>query len=106
MRGEPRGFAGNWQLISTATSEADPLTALEEDKERARLLLDRYGLLTREIANREGGRLRWAKLFRALAMMELAGEIVSGYFFEVCPGRSSSRRLRCRCSTGSVRHRP
>jgi ATP-dependent Lhr-like helicase len=86
LRGEPRGFAGSWQLNSIAVTEADPLTALEEDKERARLLLDRYGVLTREIANREGGRLRWAKLFRALAMMELAGEIVSGYFFEGLTG--------------------
>ncbi len=86
FRGEPRGFAGNWQLLGSTTRETDPLTALEEDKERARLLLDRYGILTRELANREGGSLRWAKLFRALAMMELAGEIVSGYFFEGLSG--------------------
>jgi ATP-dependent Lhr-like helicase len=85
-RGEPRGFAGNWQLSRRPEERADPLTALEEDKERARLLLDRYGILTRELANREGGHLRWAKLFRALAMMELAGEIVSGYFFEGLSG--------------------
>ena len=86
LRGEPRGFAGNWQLINRESVESDPLTTLEEDKERARLLLDRYGVLTRELANREGGNLRWAKLFRALAMMELAGEIVSGYFFEGLSG--------------------
>ncbi len=86
FRGEPRGFAGSWQLIAKATGESDPLTRLEEDKERARLLLDRYGILTRELANREGGSLRWAKLFKALAMMELAGEIVSGYFFEGLSG--------------------
>ncbi len=54
LRGEPRGFAGNWQLIEPILSDSDPLTALEDDKERARLLLDRYGILTRELANREG----------------------------------------------------
>jgi ATP-dependent Lhr-like helicase len=86
FRGEPRGFAGNWQLIAPTAADSDPLTLLEEDKERARLLLDRYGILTRELANREGGNLRWAKLFKALAMMELAGEIVSGYFFEGLSG--------------------
>lgn len=86
FRGEPRGFSGNWQLNTREMPEADPLTALEDDKERARLLLDRYGFLCRELANREGGRLRWAKLFRALAMMELAGEIISGYFFEGLSG--------------------
>jgi ATP-dependent Lhr-like helicase len=85
-RGAPRGFAGNWQLIRQEEDTPDALTALEDDKERARLLLDRYGFLCRELANREGGNLRWAKLFRALAMMELAGEIVSGYFFEGLSG--------------------
>jgi len=85
-RGEPRGFAGNWRLVGAPEAPGDPLTALEEDKERARLLLDRYGFLTRELANREGGNLRWARLFRALAMMELAGEITSGYFFEGLTG--------------------
>ncbi|MEM8766255.1 MAG: DEAD/DEAH box helicase [Pseudomonadota bacterium] len=88
--GQPRSFAGYWQLTTQANARPeaseDPLTRLEEEKERARLLLDRYGFLCRELANREGGRLRWAVLFRALAMMELAGEIVSGYFFEGLSG--------------------
>jgi ATP-dependent Lhr-like helicase len=82
LRAAPRGFAGNWQRSPAVEPDSDPLAALETNKERARMLLDRYGVLTRELANREGGLLRWAKLFRALAMMELAGEIVSGYFFE------------------------
>jgi ATP-dependent Lhr-like helicase len=85
-RGEPRSFSGNWLLTRLEDEPDDPLTALETDKDRARLLLDRYGFLSRELANREGGRLRWAKLFRALCMMELAGEIVSGYFFEHLSG--------------------
>ncbi len=76
-----RGYSGNWQLSPTAAESVDPLTLLEDDKDRARLLLDRYGFLCRELANREGGKLRWAKLFRALCMMELSGEIVSGYFY-------------------------
>ncbi len=84
--GQPRTFAGYWQLTPPVADSDDPLTRLEEDKERARLLLDRYGLVCRELANREGGRLRWARLFRALAMMELGGEIVSGYFFEDLSG--------------------
>ena len=83
---ERRGFAGHWRLTQLPQPADDPLAALEDDKDRARLLLDRYGFLCRELANREGGRLRWAKLFRALCMMELAGEIVSGYFFEQFSG--------------------
>jgi ATP-dependent Lhr-like helicase len=81
-----RGFAGNWQLSPVDEETIDPLTELEDDKDRARLLLDRYGFLCRELANREGGRLRWARLFRALCMMELSGEIVSGYFYEQLTG--------------------
>jgi ATP-dependent Lhr-like helicase len=83
---ESRGFAGNWQLTAFPEDDGDPLTRLEDDKDRARMLLDRYGILSRELANREGGLLRWARLFRALCMMELAGEIVSGYFFEGLSG--------------------
>ena len=45
------------------------------------MLVDRYGLACRELANREGGALRWSSLFRALRLMELAGEVVAGYFF-------------------------
>jgi ATP-dependent Lhr-like helicase len=86
FRREPRGFAGNWRLTQFSPPADDPLTALEEDKDRARMLLDRYGFLCRELANREGGRLRWARLFRALCMMELAGEILSGYFYEQLTG--------------------
>ncbi len=51
-----------------------------------RILLDRYGVLSREIANREGGPFRWATLFRALRIMELSGEIVSGLFFHGLSG--------------------
>jgi len=45
------------------------------------VLLDRYGVVTREIANREGGVFRWRELFRALRIMELAGEVLQGLFF-------------------------
>jgi ATP-dependent helicase Lhr and Lhr-like helicase len=64
----------------------DPLSALEDAKERARMLLDRYGFVCRELANREGGALRWAALFRALRVMELAGEVGAGHFFEGLSG--------------------
>ncbi len=51
-----------------------------------RILLDRYGVVSREIANREGGPFRWAPLFRALRIMELSGEIVAGLFFHGLSG--------------------
>jgi ATP-dependent Lhr-like helicase len=60
----------------------DALDALELDKDRVRLLLERYGVLFRELLQNELPPLRWGALFRALRLMELGGEIVAGQFFE------------------------
>lgn len=79
--GNSRGWPGNWQLTPLAQTDQDSLSELEVQKDQARLLLDRYGVISRELANREGGNLRWAKLFKALRIMELSGEIIAGYFF-------------------------
>jgi ATP-dependent Lhr-like helicase len=79
-------WPGNWMLRRGELPDPDPLTELEDSKERARMLLDRYGFVCRELANREGGRLRWARLARALFAMELAGEVVAGYFFSGLSG--------------------
>jgi ATP-dependent Lhr-like helicase len=81
-----KGWPGNWLLRPEEDDMTDPLTRLEDNKERARLLLDRYGMLCRELANREGGSVRWAALARALFAMELAGEVVAGYFFNGLSG--------------------
>ncbi|MCZ6616543.1 MAG: hypothetical protein O7E57_00315, partial [Gammaproteobacteria bacterium] len=81
-----QGWTGNW-LLNTVTDEVpDPLSELEDNKERARLLLDRYGFACRELANREGGAMRWRNLFKALRIMELSGEVVTGYFFSELSG--------------------
>ncbi len=83
----PLSWGGFWRL--TADPEPlDPLTRLENDKERVRQLLDRYGFVCREIVNREnlakgdGQTWRWRDAFRALRIMELAGEVSTGHFFE------------------------
>lgn len=82
----PPGWTGNWSVRTPTEADLDPLTELEDAKDRARMLLDRYGLICREIANREGGLLRWRQLFRALRLMELAGEVTAGYFFNSLSG--------------------
>jgi len=58
------------------------LDALEEDKERARVLLARYGLLCRELCGNELEPLSWRRLLPALVALELAGEVTSGAFFD------------------------
>ena len=82
------GWQGDWRLTKTTAME-DPLTQLEADKERVRLLLERYGVLCRDVIVRErmptqeaGKYFRWRDAFRALRLMELAGEVTTGHFFE------------------------
>ena len=83
LRGLVRGWQGTWQLARSDTAD-DALTGLEHNKERARVLLERYGVLCRELCVREGW--RWRDLFRALRIMELAGEVVQGYYVEGLSG--------------------
>ena len=80
------GWPGNWFLVPGTELPQDALSRLEAGKERCRVLLDRYGILCRELANREGGAFRWAAVFPALRVMELAGEVQAGLFFEELSG--------------------
>jgi ATP-dependent helicase Lhr and Lhr-like helicase len=61
-----------------------PSDALDQEAlllDRARLLLDRYGVLCRDILVREVPVLAWGGVFRALRRLELSGEVVAGEFF-------------------------
>ena len=55
-------------------------------KDRARLVLGRYGVVFRELLDRELPALQWPRLFRTLRLMELGGEVVAGRFFLGVPG--------------------
>ncbi len=79
-------FAGNWFRLEIQDVE-EGLIALEElKKERVRLLLDRYGILFRQLLMKELPVFSWSSLFRSLRLMELSGEILSGHFFDRIPG--------------------
>ena len=80
-----RPSAGAWHLMQ-GKPDRSPLEHAELEKERARIVLARYGVVFREILERELPLLRWSKLFRALRLLELSGEIVSGHFFLGVPG--------------------
>ena len=80
-------WPGSWLLIQADQQEQDPLVELESAKDVARTLLERYGVLCRELAHRElasgsWGKYRWRELFAALRVMELSGEVLSGAFFD------------------------
>ena len=65
-----------------------------EKRTARRLLLDRYGILFRELLQRELPAFRWSSVFRSLRIMELSGEILAGYFFHGIPGPHSLSRIR------------
>jgi ATP-dependent Lhr-like helicase len=80
-------FGGQWQVLPAAVPPpADPIEAMERDKDRVRQVLERYGVVFRALLERELPSLRWGPLFRALRLMELSGELVGGLFFHGVPG--------------------
>jgi ATP-dependent Lhr-like helicase len=78
-------LSGSWFGIDR-TTHADLLEEEELGRDRVRQLLQRYGVLFRELVSRELPPLQWSRIFRTLRIMELSGEVLSGYFFEGIPG--------------------
>ena len=80
---QSRPLTGEWMPTrkGSESRSGDPLEENEINKERVRLLLDRYGILFRELVNREKGFLEWRECFNALRQMEFSGEVLSGVFF-------------------------
>ncbi len=74
----------------------DAVARLEQDRDRARVLLGRYGIVFRELLHAESPAFRGSQIFRALRLMELSGEVVGGHFWEGVSGWqfASQRALR------------
>jgi ATP-dependent helicase Lhr and Lhr-like helicase len=96
-----RAFTGRWYPLGSPDPDAaaDPLEREERQKERARLLLQRYGVVFRELLLRELSSLQWKQVFRSLRLMELSGEVAAGAFFDGITGPqfaspAAVRRLR------------
>jgi ATP-dependent helicase Lhr and Lhr-like helicase len=81
-----RPLSGNWYAIDLERMAKDPIAEAELAKDRVRQLLRRYGLLFRELVAGELPLLHWSRVFKALRLMELSGEILSGHFFQGIPG--------------------
>jgi len=79
-------FAGHWFKPVIPDDSMDFIVQEELNKDRVRLLLDRYGILFRELVLRELPQFKWQHIFRSLRLMELAGEILAGFFFNDIPG--------------------
>ncbi|MDQ8184865.1 DEAD/DEAH box helicase [Pelagicoccus sp. SDUM812002] len=92
-------YPGSWYILPEPTGHTDVVEKLDSEKERARIVLDRYGVVFRELLSREREGFRWKDVFRSLRLLELSGEIVGGRFFEGVPGlqfasKEALRRLR------------
>ena len=80
------GAVGNWYLVAQPAPVDGWVDAEEENKDRVRLLLARYGILFRHLLQRELPPFQWPAVFLTLRLMELSGEIHAGCFFEGIPG--------------------
>jgi ATP-dependent helicase Lhr and Lhr-like helicase len=81
-----RPIIGNWYCVPRSHGTHDPIEREELKKDRVRQLLSRYGILFRELLQREQLPLQWRSLFRTLRLMEFSGEVVSAQFFSGIPG--------------------
>jgi ATP-dependent Lhr-like helicase len=81
-----RPLAGNWHAITPPESIEDPIQVEELNKDRVRQLLSRYGILFRELLQREHPQLQWRSIFRTLRLMEFSGEVLAGPFFDRITG--------------------
>ncbi|MDR0323602.1 MAG: hypothetical protein LBI12_04040, partial [Treponema sp.] len=73
--------SGNWFSLIIEENEIDPAEADSSDRERVRLLLNRWGVLCRPLLEHENPEFSWSRLLPAMRRMELAGELVTGRFF-------------------------
>ncbi len=79
-------YTGSWVPVPQSEVSDDLLEKEERKKDRVRLLLDRYGILFRELLIKELPGFRWPDIFRSLRLMELSGEVLGGSFFYGIPG--------------------
>ena len=86
IRSLTQGWPGLWRIIEPDTAGEDALTRMEQDKERVRMLVDRYGIVCREIINQEAPAFAWSGLFRCMRLMELSGELIGGLFIDGLSG--------------------
>ncbi len=75
-------YVGNWFKLPELEPPDDLLASEELKKDRVRQLLDRYGIVFRELLHKELPAFKWSAIFRSLRLMELSGEVLAGYFFK------------------------
>ncbi|MSQ95641.1 MAG: DEAD/DEAH box helicase [Gemmataceae bacterium] len=72
---------GRWSLLPWGQPDPESAAFFQ-----ARLLLDRYGIVARELALLSGTPVAWRVLYEILSRMELCGDVRRGYFVEGLSG--------------------
>ncbi|MFZ5815914.1 MAG: DEAD/DEAH box helicase [Bacillota bacterium] len=85
-----QGGTGRWWLTArlAATAESTRSSGAES---YARLLLDRYGVVTREAVDADGGPHTWGEVLDSLKRMEWKGQVRQGYFIAGLTGAQFAR---------------
>ncbi|HEY6958574.1 MAG TPA: crosslink repair DNA glycosylase YcaQ family protein, partial [Candidatus Limnocylindria bacterium] len=78
QRGLAPELAGRWSLVSSYATDARTLT--ERLTSRVQQLLERHGVITRELVQSEGIEGGFAAVYGVLRAMEEAGRVRRGYF--------------------------
>jgi ATP-dependent Lhr-like helicase len=73
-------LAGRWSLVHRAGVLGAPASDEARAERLARILLARYGVVSRESLEREAGAWDWSQLYRVYQRLELRGEVRRGYF--------------------------
>ena len=81
-----RPVEGRWFYTRSIPDDEDLIEKDERLRDVIRQLFIRYGVLFRQLLERETEQLNWNAVFPTLRLMELSGECVSGYFFEEIRG--------------------
>jgi ATP-dependent Lhr-like helicase len=85
LRNTP-GWNGRWTLTKSRALMGKNLTTEELAFRQAKILLRRYGVVSREMALREDFLLSWTLIAQELQRLEMRGEIRRGYFVQGLSG--------------------
>ncbi|MBN1464938.1 DEAD/DEAH box helicase, partial [candidate division KSB1 bacterium] len=77
-----RGRQGRWFLTSSFAVMGKMVLPEKRIEAHARLLLQRYGIVVKELYRHEQGLAPWYAIFQVLKRMEWSGEIRRGYFIQ------------------------
>ncbi len=78
-------LAGRWSLIRAAAADSSP-TGSDHTRDLAMALLERHGILAREMLGAESAALSWSEISFALRRLEYGGTIRRGWFVRSLSG--------------------